>query len=172
MMNSDKLPFTSEGISSSESLLLELLRGCSGKIKGRTKLMKLVFFSEYYDPLTESLQPDERIGGFDDFIIYNYGPFSKKVMQVFDELKDKDLIEEDTELTFSGDRMKIIRLTKKGKSKLEDTDELEKSVDCIIDEFGHKKASQLEDESLSRIGISRSEKDDYRHEPVSDIISS
>lgn len=170
-MDSDKLPFSETDTDESESLLLKLVSGCSGKVEGRTKLMKLVFFSEYYNPNTDSLQSEERMGIFDDFIIYNHGPFSRDVMNIFDTLKEHGLIEEDTELTFSGNRKKIIRLTKKGREKIEENDLSQESIEQVIFKFGDKKATNLEKDSLSMLGISRSEKENHRYDPVSELIS-
>lgn len=155
-----------------ESQLLALLSECSGSVDGRKKLMKLLFFSEYYDPETDRLQPDEQLGGFTDFTIYKYGPFSRKVMDAFDELKKRGLVEEETTLTFSGNRKKKIRLTDEGHRKVQDFDRDRKIISVVADKLGDENGAELEGISLSMLGIEREEKEEYRNTPVSDIIAS
>lgn len=167
MVDSDDLPFFGQSLDESESYLLELISNCSGRVEGRTKLMKLVFFSEYYDTENDSLQDEEQMGLFDDFIIYNHGPFSRDLMNVFDSLKEEGLVEEETELTFKGNRRKVIHLTEDGEKKV---DSGNNRVSSITDDFGNMSASKLEELSLNFLDISREEKEQYRYTHVSEII--
>lgn len=170
MMGSGYFRSGETGLDRPEFLLLTVLSHCSGTIKGRTKFMKLVFLSEYYDREQQELKPEEEIGVFNDFIIYNHGPFSRDVMDSFDILKEKDLIREETELTYSGDRRKIIKLTDKGEELIEELEQFG-SVENTISEFCQDSGSELEEKSLSLLGISRKEKPKYRFRDVSDIIA-
>jgi uncharacterized protein YwgA len=172
MVDSDNLPFVGKKQrDESESRVLELVSKCSGTVEGRTKLMKLIFFSEYYDPESDSLQPEERMGVFDDFIIYNHGPFSRDLMDVFDSLKEEGLIEEETELTFRGNRRKVIHLTDEGWDEVEEMDSEEGVISDICKTFGKESASTLEDLCLEMLGLNCEEKDQYRFTPVSKIIA-
>lgn len=171
MVDSDKLPFMRSSLDESESRLLELISECSGRVEGRTKLMKLVFLSEYYNPEEESLQTDERMGVFDDFVIYNHGPFSRDLMDVFNSLKEDGFIEEETELTFTGNRRKIIQLTKEGEQTVDELDLENDIVSTTVSIYGESSASTLEDRSLSLLGITPEEKEDYRLKHVSELIA-
>jgi len=155
-----------------ESQLLGLLSECSGRVDGRKKLMKLLFFSEYYDPKTDQLQPDEQLGVFTDFTIYKYGPFSREVMDAFDELKQRGLVEEETTLTFSGNRKKEISLTDEGRQKAGNSDSDREIISVVADKLGEENGAELERISLLMLGIEREEKEVYRDTPVSDIIVS
>lgn len=172
MTDSGTWSISDSGLDEPESQLLGLLSECSGSVDGRKKLMKLLFFSEYYDPETDRLQPDERLGGFTDFTIYKYGPFSRKVMDAFDELKERGLVEEETTLTFSGNRKKEVSLTDEGRRKAANFDRDRELLSVVADKLGDENGSELERISLSMLGIEREEKEEYRGTPVSDIIAS
>jgi DNA-binding PadR family transcriptional regulator len=171
MVDSDDIPLMGKSLDIPESRLLELIASSSGRVEGRTKLMKLAFFSEYYDPDTDSLQPDERVGSFKDFFIYDHGPFSKDVMEAFSSLKDDGLIEEETELTFANNRRKVIHLTDEGRELADSFDTPTNPIRQAVSQFGDMSASDLESESLDRLGISRKMKSRYKHRDVSSLIS-
>lgn len=171
MVGSDKLPFMDGDLGEPESRLLEVISECSGRVEGRTKLMKLVFFSEYYNPEEESLQSEERMGVFDDFILYNHGPFSRRTMNVFDSLKQQGLLEEETELTFTGNRRKIINITEEGREMVQEMDSPDDNISTVCSTFAKNNASTLEQKSLDLLGITRDEKDQYRNKHVTHLIN-
>lgn len=153
-----------------ESQLLRLIGASSGPVRGRTKLMKLGFFGEFYDPDTGDLRPTERVGAFDDYVIYEHGPFSRDLMEAFDRLKERGLLTEETELTFRGHQRNNVSLTAKGEwttTRL-DTDPATKR---IVEQFDDDTATEAETRSLELLGIERHEKDRYRLTHVSEIIA-
>ncbi|MFB6216310.1 MAG: type II toxin-antitoxin system antitoxin SocA domain-containing protein [Candidatus Aenigmatarchaeota archaeon] len=156
----------------SEEKLLGLIGNCiqNGNVNGRKKLMKLVFFMEYLDFEENRLSTDTGWGDF-DFIIYSYGPFSHDVMDDFDELKEKEWIEEKRD--FMG---YSIELTEDGRKKLDsledklEEDEIER-LDKLCDRFSNKNGGSLERKSLEYLGITKEEKSDFMGTPVEVIIS-
>ena|GEM_PF-1859374 len=153
-----------------ESELLRLIGASSGPVRGRTKLMKLGFFGEFYDPDIRELRPNERVGAFEDYVIYEHGPFSRDLMEAFDRLKERGLLIEETELTFRGHQRNDVSLTPDGESAVArlDTDPTTKRV---VEEFDDDTATEAETESLDLLGIERHEKDQYRLTHVSEIIA-
>lgn len=141
----------------------------SNRIIGRKKLMKLVFFAEHYDPDEETLVSEPQLGLF-DFEIFKYGPFSKGVLDDFDQLKNQNILREDSS------RMQyLIELTAEGSRKTENIeDELsdgEKNrIKQISEEFSDKSGGKLEDLSLEMLDIKKREKDRYRGMSISSII--
>jgi hypothetical protein len=153
-----------------ESQLLRLIGASSGPVRGRTKLMKLGFFGEFYDPDTGDLRPNERVGAFDDYVIYEHGPFSRDLMEAFDRLKERGLLTEETELTFRGHQRNNVSLTAKGEwatARLETDAETRR----VVEQFDDDTATETETKSLELLGIERHEKDQYRLTPVSEIIA-
>lgn len=149
-----------------QSFLDTLLAACDGRVSGRTKFMKLVFMLEHFDPETETARAEPRFGVFDDFHIYDYGPFSGDVMDAFDDLKSDDAVEESDEFV-NGRRGKVIE--RSGDTALGepfDTDEFAEIVELFSDESGTKLASQ----SLELLGIDREEKAQYKYTDVSEIL--
>lgn len=150
-----------------QSFLATLLAACDGEVSGRTKFMKLVFMLEHFDPATERLVPEPRFGVFDDFHIYDYGPFSGDVMDAFDELKSDGVVSESDEYV-NGRRGKVIEQNGDTDAGSEfETDDFEE----IVERFGDKTGSTLADKSLELLGIDPSEKEQYRHTDVSEIVS-
>ncbi|MEZ3116807.1 hypothetical protein RYH80_12890 [Halobaculum sp. MBLA0147] len=150
-----------------QSFLDTLLAACDGEVSGRTKFMKLVFMLEHFDPATRRLVSEPRFGVFDDFHIYDYGPFSGDVMDAFDELKSDGVVSESDEYV-DGRRGKVIE--RNGEVNVEpefETDDFEE----IVDQFGDETGSTLADRSLELLGIDPSEKERYRHTDVSEIVA-
>lgn len=150
-----------------QSFLDTLLAACDGEVSGRTKFMKLVFMLEHYDPATESVTAEPRFGVFDDFHIYDYGPFSGDVMDAFDDLKSDGVVSESDEFV-NGRRGKVIE--RSGGADVGDSfdaDDFEK----IVEQFGEESGSVLADRSLELLGIDPSEKDNYRYTDVSEIVA-
>ena len=152
--------------------LLYLLNESSdnNRIMGRKKLMKLAFFAEHYDPDEEKLVPKPQLGMF-GFEIFKYGPFSKDVLDEFDQLKRQQNIDED-----SSRMQHLIEVTNKGNQRTKRIEEnLSKSerkhLEKISDEFSDKSGAQLEKLSLDMLGIEKREKDRYRGMSISSIVS-
>lgn len=159
-----------DSLDQTESQLLRLIAASSGPVRGRTKLMKLGFFREFYRPDDDELRPTERVGAFDDYVIYEHGPLSRDLMEAFDQLKQHDLLDETTELTFRGNRRNDISLTKRGEQLVDQLDD-DRETDRIVEKYDSYSATDAEEESLDRLGIERHEKDRYRLTPVSEIIA-
>lgn len=159
------------GSASRNEKLLYLLSesSSSDRIVGRKKLMKLVFFAEHFDPEAETLVSEPELGLF-DFEIFKYGPFSKQVLDDFDQLKRRNELEEDSS------RMQyLIEVTDKGSRRTneisEDLSGEEKvHLEEISKEFSDKTGAQLEKLSLDMLGIEKREKDRYRGMDVGEII--
>ncbi len=156
-----------------EDLLLYLISR-SGKeperLVGRKKLMKLAFFAEHYDPDSGSLVPESQLGHF-DFEIFKYGPFSKGVLDAFDELEREGEIEEDDQTHLHN----VITTTRDGSEAMEVAGrELDPEVRTHLDEisevFGDETGAQLETKSLNMLDIEKREKEEYRGIPMEDII--
>ena len=148
------------------SFLSTLLAACGGEVSGRTKFMKLVFMLEHFDPATGSLVSEPRFGVFDDFHIYDYGPFSGDVMDAFDELKSDGVVSESDEY-INGRRGKVIEQNGDMDTGSQfETDDFEE----VVEQFGDETGSTLADESLELLGIDPSEKERYRHTDVSEIV--
>ncbi len=159
-----------DSLGQSESQLLRLVAASSGPVRGRTKLMKLGFFREFYDPDVDELRPTERVGAFDDYVIYDHGPFSRRLMEAFDTLKRRDLVAEQTELTFRGNRRNDVSLTEQGQEQINQLED-DREAERVVAEFDDYSATDAEEESLERLGIERHEKDQYRLTHVSEIIA-
>lgn len=90
-------------------LPLALLHAAGGRIKGKTRFQKLAFLA------------DQRLEqkGIDpyDFIPYDYGPFSKGLMDEIDYLKEEGLIEVSKSRTYGGDIRYDYKLTRVGKKR-------------------------------------------------------
>ena len=141
----------------------------SNRIIGRKKLMKLVFFAEHYDPDEDELVSEPQLDLF-DFEIFKYGPFSKKVLDDFDQLKNQnDLFEDSSRMQY------LIKVTADGSEKTEDIgenlpEEEKMHLEKISREFSDKSGSELENLSLEMLGIKKREKDRYRGMSISSII--
>lgn len=160
----------SRDLDRTESELLRLIGASSGPVRGRTKLMKLGFFGEFYDSDTGTLRPNERVGAFDDYVVYDHGPFSRDLMEAFDRLKERGLLTEETELTFRGHQRNDVSLTAEGRrvtARLDANPETER----VVEQFDDDTATEAETKSLELLGIERHEKDQYRLTHVSEVIA-
>ncbi len=150
-----------------QSFLDTLLLACDGHVSGRTKFMKLVFLVEHFDPETEVASAEPRFGVFDDFHIYDYGPFSRDVMDAFDDLKSDGVVEESDEFV-NGRRGKVIERSRQDSvGEQFDTDEFTQ----IVKRFGDETGSTLADRSLELLGIESSEKEQYQYTDVSELLA-
>src|SRR5438552_18953947 len=118
-------------------IINEICNLCKGVVRGRKKLMKVMFFVEHYDVNQKKLV-SERLEG-NNFIIYRFGPFSFDVMDSVNFLKKEGLIEENN---YS------ITVTKEGTQKINKllkniTFEKRKRIDSIIKIFGTKDGDYL-----------------------------
>jgi uncharacterized protein YwgA len=150
-----------------QSFLDTLLVACDGQVSGRTKFMKLVFLLEHFDPETETASAEPRFGVFDDFYVYDHGPFSRDVMDAFDDLKSDGVVEESDEFV-NGRRGKVIERSRDG--SLEgpfDTDEFTQ----IVERFGDENGTTLADHSVELLGIEPSEKEQYQYTDVSELLA-
>lgn len=140
------------------------------RLVGRKKLMKLAFFGEHFDPESGSLTPKPQLGEF-DFEIYKYGPFSKDVLNAYDELESTGYIEENDQNYFHT----IIEL-REGRTDsvdclIEEFDpETRKQLEAVVNHFGEDSGSTLESTSLEMLNIDKSEKNRFRGIPMNKLI--
>lgn len=156
-----------------ENILLYLISR-SGKhpkrLVGRKKLMKLAFFGEHFDPESGSLTPKPQLGEF-DFEIYKYGPFSKDVLNAYDELESTGYIDENDK-----NYLHTIITVQEGRTDsidrlVEEFDpETRQQLEAVIDHFGEESGSTLESTSLEMLNIDKSEKDRFRGIPMNQLI--
>ena len=90
------------------SLLYEADRN---RINGRTRLQKLVFLAQQRME-SEGIQPYE-------YIAYDYGPFSKELLDALEKYERKGLIEIEVTQTYDGTDKYIYSLTSKGVENFE-----------------------------------------------------
>lgn len=149
------------------SMLLTLIDRCGGVVEGRTKLMKLCFLLEHYDD--GRLREREAVGAFTDFFIYDHGPFSRDVMNAFNDLRQDGLVREESGQTIAGDRRFRIELTADGRR--ETTGEPPERLNEVVEAFGNQQGTELETQTLDMLGVEREEKSQYRHMDVSELIA-
>lgn len=88
-------------------LPLALLAAADGEIRGKTRLQKLAFLAR------QELQEEYEIAPH-EFVPYDYGPFSKELMEDIETLEDDGLVEIGVRRTFGGDERFDYRLTPSG----------------------------------------------------------
>lgn len=126
------------------SLLYEADRN---RIHGRTRLQKLVFLAQQRME-SEGIQPYE-------YIAYDYGPFSKELLDALEKYERKGLIEIDVTQTYDGTDKYIYSLTSKGVKNFEanleesrDSEDLEtirRASSEVISRFNKMPISELID---------------------------
>jgi len=95
-------------------LPLALLAASDGEIRGKTRFQKLTFLAE--QELTEyDIDPH-------DFVAYDYGPFSKDLMEDVEKLESEGLVTINVRQTFGGDDRYDYRLTEHGRETYEEND--------------------------------------------------
>ncbi len=151
------------------SVLLALIDRCGNVVEGRTKLMKLCFLLEHYDEDNE-LSESEAVGVFTNFFIYDHGPFSRDVMDAFNDVRQQNLVRETAEQTVAGNRRFRIELTQKGQQQTT-TVEASNRLTQIVETFGTRQGTELETQVLDMLEIEREEKPRYRHTDVSELIT-
>ena len=143
-------------LTKTQKVILYLIKKLGRLMEGRKKLMKLMFLIEYYDPELGKLKREPLLGN--EFIIYHYGVFSFDVMDEYISLVSRKIISEYP--------MKIIH-----NIDLEDLEEdIKLRVDSIISLFGNKYASDLEEETLKMLGLSKEMKVKFFGMNVNEII--
>ncbi|MFB6186575.1 MAG: PadR family transcriptional regulator [Halobacteriaceae archaeon] len=99
-------------ISREDLIPIAILSAGDGKIEGKTRLQKLAF-----------LLDEEKLGDrFDayEFRKYDYGPFSKELLEDVEDLKEKNLVEIRKSRTFGGNTRYDYRLTEMGRKVAKD----------------------------------------------------
>lgn len=148
-----------ESLSKNQRVITYLIDRLSSRIEGRTKVMKLMFLIEHYNPDSKKLTRKGFLGN--KFIIYHYGVFSREVMEDYIQLSNEDILED-----YGGNYP--IRLLKETPSDLDD--ETRSRVDLIMNEFGNYGGSFLVDYTLKLLGLTRDSKMDHFEESVIPLI--
>lgn len=117
------------------------------QIQGRTRMQKLVFLTQQRLG-EEDLQPYR-------YIAYDYGPFSKDLLDALEEYDEKGLVDRRVERTWDGSEKYIYQLTVEGKRSFEenlresdDAEEIERiraTSSEVVDEFNKMSVSKLLD---------------------------
>ena len=95
-------------------LPLALLAASDGEVRGKTRLQKLAFLTEQ-ELIEHGIDPHE-------FVPYDYGPFSKDLMEDVETLESEGLVKINVRQTFGGDDRYDYRLTKHGREAYEEND--------------------------------------------------
>lgn len=127
------MPETLE-ISEEELIPLFLLKANDGSVSGRTRMQKLAF-----------LLDEEELTDYPayDFIKYDYGPFSKQLLEDLERLENHGLVRITEETTFGGHTRYDHQLTEQGENVvdqlLEENEEVREIMDSaekVIREYG------------------------------------
>lgn len=129
-------------ISSRELIPLTLLRAAGDEVSGRTRFQKLAFL------LDEEALAD-RFDAY-DFIKYDYGPFSKKLLDDLEDLDEKDLVDLEKTRTFGGNMRYDHELTPDGKKAIDELIEQNDEVDEIY-RSAKEVAEEYEDYSVREL---------------------
>lgn len=95
-------------------LPLALLAASDGEVRGKTRLQKLAFLTEQ-ELIEQGIDTHE-------FVPYDYGPFSKDLMEDVEMLESEGLVKINVRQTFGGDDRYDYRLTKLGRETYEEND--------------------------------------------------
>lgn len=119
------------------------------QVQGRTRMQKLVFLTE------QRLNGENGDLGPYRYIAYDYGPFSKDLLDALEEYDEKGLIDRRTEQTWDGSKKYIYQLTAEGKQNLEKNlresedaekiEEIRATTSEVIAEFNKMSVSKLLD---------------------------
>lgn len=110
----------------SEKTLLKLLDSADQqRVEGKTRLQKLVF-------LLDKEKDDADIPDY-DFKPYNYGPFSKSLLEEIEDLEKQGFVNISKERTLSGSMRYDYEITNSGRKRLEDIDVESTFGDAIDD---------------------------------------
>jgi len=126
----------------SEKVLLKLLSSADKEqVKGKTRLQKLVF-------LLDKENEELNIPDF-NFYSYDYGPFSKELLEEIERLERLGFVEITKSRSIGGSVRYDYKITPQGEERLSGLDtseELNGEIRNIIDEFGDKPLLNLIDE--------------------------
>lgn len=130
-------------------LPLTLMRAAGGKIKGKTRITKLVFLAEHEAIKQQNLDLSETIDF--EFYPYDYGPFSKKLLEDLEYLEREGVIEINESRTFRNKRVDY-ELRPGAEAGLEnvaenreDVEKLQQISEDIYEEYGSLRIRQLLD---------------------------
>lgn len=112
-----------------QTVPLAILRAMNGQVKGRTRMMKLVFLVE--DRLVnEDVDLNETVDM--EFYPYDYGPFSKVLLEDLEKLDDESVINISQSRTFKSNRYDY-EFTDGGESAFNDLVDENESVETVVD---------------------------------------
>jgi len=121
-------------IEDKELLPLILLKNGEGKtVSGITRLQKLVFLAQNGGLAEDPIPKLNKAVEF-DYVPHDYGPFSKELYDVLDDLHQKGLLNKSKSTTKSGNTRYEFELTDRGQEYLEDhTDDYSKNDQNILE---------------------------------------
>lgn len=131
-----------------QTVPLAVLRAMGGSVKGRTRMTKLVFLVE--DKLVNT-EIDLNDSVDLEFYPYDYGPFSKVLLNDLEELKDGGVIEITRSRTFRSRRYDY-KFTPSGESAFEDlansnedVEKISSVAEDVVESFGEFRIRELLD---------------------------
>ncbi|HDH07306.1 MAG TPA: DUF4065 domain-containing protein [Thermoproteales archaeon] len=155
-------------------LILKFSEIYGGEIDGRKKIQKLLFLVEHYDPDRKIVTTSSNTTGY-EFIIWSYGPFSKKIYDDIDRSVERGLLEErvissdikpDLSLYIDDGYPKRIYLYKPTKELLRKRYDIERKLDekvvekitKILKLFGFRKPYKLEEFTNALLRLTQEKK--------------
>jgi hypothetical protein len=148
-------------LSRNQKVIVYLISRLRERVVGRTKLMKLMFLIEHYDPDTKRLSKEQFLGN--DFIIYHYGVFSPDVMEDYSELSKTGILDDDY-------YPPTIKLLKEESISPDLSDTTISRIDRILDEFKEKEGYELDSLTLKLLGLTKKTKTEHFEESVIPLI--
>lgn len=127
-------------ITKAEILPLALLTASGGEVNGRTRLQKLAFLLQ-----EEELQQDAY-----NFIKYDYGPFSKELLDDLEDLEDKGVLKINKTRTFSGNKRYDYSVDSGAEEFLEvlaqandDVEQITESAERVVRQYGDMSVREI-----------------------------
>ncbi len=141
-----------------QKIILYIMNRLGSNVEGKKKIMKLMFLLEHFDVDQTKLVKKQFLGNL--FFIYNYGVFSREVMDSYNNLIKKGYIKDGFPL----------RTSKQYSISLDET--TKEKVDKIVEMFGDKKGYTLEVDTLEMVGIKPYEKGKFFGNNIDTLIKS
>ena len=143
-------------LSPTQKRIVEIVKKLGNDMEGRKKLMKLLFFLNYYDFEDQKGVKEPLFG--EDFIIYHYGPFSPKVRDEYLDLVEKGILEDGFPIKLKEDVSLDISIQER------------KTIHKMLEELGGLTGKELETKSLLFLGLNLRTKQDFFNQKVGNFV--